>query len=227
MDFLEGIRCPAKSDWKSRNTSRLFSAPSRLVSALREPCSSRFPSGVPARRAERRLAMATATKRIAAGHAEVSQLAVPALTAARREHRCECARIRSGVRPRTPPAVLRTKRHAAEQPGYESFVPGVRPRPARQARPVMGAPPPNRGARSLRNRSLGLHASCPGCRMRFTPDLASYLPACPVCGEPLQSLAGTDQAVGLRLFSLDDIRSPDDTQPPPDALAVSMPDPDH
>jgi hypothetical protein len=34
--------------------------------------------------------MATATKRIAAGHAEVSQLAVPALTAARREHRCEC-----------------------------------------------------------------------------------------------------------------------------------------
>ncbi|HUY59101.1 MAG TPA: hypothetical protein VMV16_05285 [Solirubrobacteraceae bacterium] len=47
-----------------------------------------------------------------------------------------------------------------------------------------------------------------------------------MCGEPLKSLAGTDQAVGLRLFSLDDIRSPDDTHPPSEALAVSMPDPD-
>jgi hypothetical protein len=33
--------------------------------------------------------MATATKRIPAGHAEVSQPVVPALTAARREYCCE------------------------------------------------------------------------------------------------------------------------------------------
>jgi len=90
----------------------------------------------------------------------------------------------------------------------------------------MRATPSNSGARPLRDRSVGLHACCPGCRLRFTPDLAAYLPACPVCGEPLKSLAGTDQAVGLRLFSLDDIRSPDDTHPPSEALAVSMPDPD-
>jgi hypothetical protein len=48
-----------------------------------------------------------------------------------------------------------------------------------------------------------------------------------VCGEPLKSLALADQAVGLRLFSLDDISSPDDTHHPPEALAVSLPDPDH
>jgi predicted amidophosphoribosyltransferase len=93
----------------------------------------------------------------------------------------------------------------------------------------MSATPPGTSERLPRNRSVGLHASCPGCRLRFTPDLAAYLPACPVCGEPLKSLAGTDQAVGLRLFSLHDMHPPDDTHPPPDALAlaVSMPDPDH
>jgi len=89
-DSLEGIRCPLNPSEKVGITPRLVSAPSRLVSALREPCSSRFPSGVPARRAERRLAMATATKRIPAGHAELSQPAVPALTAARGEYHCEC-----------------------------------------------------------------------------------------------------------------------------------------
>jgi hypothetical protein len=91
----------------------------------------------------------------------------------------------------------------------------------------MRTPPPDSSERLSGNRSVGLHASCPGCRLRFTPDLAAYLPACPVCGEALKSLAGPDQVVGLRLFSLEDIRSPDDTHPSPEALAVPMPDPDH
>lgn len=65
------------------------------------------------------------------------------------------------------------------------------------------------------------HASCPDCRLRFTPAAAAYLPACPACGEPLQTLDGFDGAVGFRLFRLDD--APHSL---PQAAAVSMPIPD-
>ena len=63
------------------------------------------------------------------------------------------------------------------------------------------------------------HASCPDCRLRFTPAAAAYLPGCPECGEPLQPLSGVE-GVGFRLFRLDDAR-----YPLPDAVAVAMPTP--
>ena len=64
------------------------------------------------------------------------------------------------------------------------------------------------------------HASCPDCRLRFTPAAAAYLPSCPTCGQPLQPLDGLDGAVGFRLFRLDD--APHSL---PQAVAVAMPTP--
>ncbi len=65
------------------------------------------------------------------------------------------------------------------------------------------------------------HACCLGCRLRFSPAAAAYLPACPQCGERLQTMAALDGTVGFRLFRLAD-------GPPslPEAIAVSLPNPD-
>jgi hypothetical protein len=65
------------------------------------------------------------------------------------------------------------------------------------------------------------HACCARCRIRFAPPAAAYLTACPVCGEPLQPLAGLAAAVGYRLFRLED--APRDL---PEAIELSMPIPD-
>jgi hypothetical protein len=63
-------------------------------------------------------------------------------------------------------------------------------------------------------------ASCPDCRLRFTPAAAAYLPACPTCGEPLQALSRLDEAVGFRLFDPDDA-----PHSRPQAIAVALPTP--
>ena len=65
------------------------------------------------------------------------------------------------------------------------------------------------------------HASCPDCRLRFTPAAAAYLQSCPSCGAPLQSMDGLAGAVGFRLFGPDEA-----TDSAPHAVAVSMPAPD-
>jgi len=65
------------------------------------------------------------------------------------------------------------------------------------------------------------HACCASCRLRFTPAGAAYLTACPACGEPLQPLAGLAEAVGYRLFRLEDAPGA-----LPEAIEVSMPIPD-
>jgi hypothetical protein len=65
------------------------------------------------------------------------------------------------------------------------------------------------------------HVSCPDCRLRFTPAAASYLPACPNCGEPLTRLGGPAEVIGFRLYELDDA-----LQSLPEALEVAMPAPD-
>lgn len=64
------------------------------------------------------------------------------------------------------------------------------------------------------------HASCPDCRLRFTPAAAAYLPSCNTCGQPLQLLDGLDAAVGFRLFGLDDV-----PHSLPQAVAVATPTP--
>ncbi len=65
------------------------------------------------------------------------------------------------------------------------------------------------------------HVSCPACRLRFTPAAASYLPACPICGEPLTRVGGAGGVLGFRLYGLDDA-----LQSLPEALEVAMPTPD-
>jgi hypothetical protein len=62
---------------------------------------------------------------------------------------------------------------------------------------------------------------CPDCRLRFTSAAAAHLVACPECGEPLQSMAGLEHAVGFSLFRLEDV-----PPPLPEAVAVSIPIPD-
>ena len=64
------------------------------------------------------------------------------------------------------------------------------------------------------------HATCPDCRLRFTPAAAAYLPACPTCGGPLQPLNRPDGAVGFRLFAPND--APDSLA---QAIALAMPTP--
>ena len=65
------------------------------------------------------------------------------------------------------------------------------------------------------------HVCCTSCRIRFTPAAAAHLTACPACGNPPQPLASLAEAVGYRLFRLQD-------DPPalPEAVAVSMRIPD-
>jgi hypothetical protein len=65
------------------------------------------------------------------------------------------------------------------------------------------------------------HVCCPGCRLRFPPAAAAYLAVCPQCGEPAQPLASLEDAVGFRLFRLEDI-----PHSLPEAVAVSIPIPD-
>lgn len=65
------------------------------------------------------------------------------------------------------------------------------------------------------------HVCCPDCRLRFTPAAAAYLVTCPECGGPPQTLAGLEEALGFRLFRLEDV-----PHPLPEAVAVSIPIPD-
>ncbi len=65
------------------------------------------------------------------------------------------------------------------------------------------------------------HACCAGCRIRFTPAASAYLTACPECGESPQTLGGLAEAVGYRLFRLEDA-----APALPEAVEVSMPLPD-
>jgi hypothetical protein len=63
---------------------------------------------------------------------------------------------------------------------------------------------------------------CPGCRLRFTRAAGRYLVACPECGEPPQTAASLELALGFRLFELEEV-------PPqlPEALAVAISLPTH
>ena len=65
------------------------------------------------------------------------------------------------------------------------------------------------------------HVCCPDCRLRFTAAAAAYLPACPQCGEPPQTMINPESAVGYRLLKLDDV-----PHSLPEAVAVSIPIPD-
>jgi hypothetical protein len=66
------------------------------------------------------------------------------------------------------------------------------------------------------------HTSCPTCRIRFTPAVASALSACPHCGKPLSARANPMEVIGFSLFRLQDVQHPE-----PEAIAVSvaLPDP--
>ena len=66
------------------------------------------------------------------------------------------------------------------------------------------------------------HTSCPSCRIRFTPAVASALAACPHCGNSLHTSANPKDVIGLRLF-----RPQDAPHPGPEAIAISvaLPDP--
>jgi hypothetical protein len=68
-------------------------------------------------------------------------------------------------------------------------------------------------------------ASCPDCRLRFTPAVSAQLSAqlseCPVCGGSLQVIDRPESAVGFRLYV------PKQASPSlPDTVAVSVPIPD-
>jgi hypothetical protein len=73
----------------------------------------------------------------------------------------------------------------------------------------------------LDRESVVTRASCPDCRLRFTPAVAAQLSACPLCGGSLQILDRPESAVGFRLYV------PKQALPSlPDTVAVSVPIPD-
>jgi hypothetical protein len=76
-------------------------------------------------------------------------------------------------------------------------------------------------ARARRHTTVTTHASCPDCRLRFAPAATAYLPACPVCGAPLQHTRGRVELVGFRLF-----QPADAPMSMPEAIAAEMPAPD-
>lgn len=63
---------------------------------------------------------------------------------------------------------------------------------------------------------------CPHCQLRFLPATATHLTMCPECGLALAEVKGSESLIGFRLFD------PQDIAPIllPDALAVSLPEPD-
>ena len=69
-------------------------------------------------------------------------------------------------------------------------------------------------------RGAPTHICCPDCGLRFTPAAATYLVACPQCGQPPQPMPDLVAAVGFRLFKVEDA-----PLALPEAIAVSMPDP--
>jgi hypothetical protein len=66
------------------------------------------------------------------------------------------------------------------------------------------------------------HTSCPPCRIRFTPAVASALAACPHCGKPLHTSPDPVSVIGFRLFRLQDVPNP---MPEAIAISVALPDP--
>jgi hypothetical protein len=68
--------------------------------------------------------------------------------------------------------------------------------------------------------SVMTHGCCPSCRLRFTPAVAAQLDACPGCGEPPLWIDRTEELVGLRLFTPDDL-----LEAAPVAVAVAVPVP--
>jgi hypothetical protein len=65
------------------------------------------------------------------------------------------------------------------------------------------------------------HVGCSRCRLRFTPEAAAYLVACPECGQPPQPIVGAAGLLGFKLFVLQDV-----SRDAPQAVAVSLPIPD-
>jgi hypothetical protein len=61
------------------------------------------------------------------------------------------------------------------------------------------------------------HVCCPGCRLRFAPAVAAYLEACPSCGEPPESVATAERALGFGLYT-----PADDLLELPAALAAAL-----
>jgi hypothetical protein len=62
-------------------------------------------------------------------------------------------------------------------------------------------------------------ASCPTCRLRFTPAATAILTSCPECGRPLQA-APSAELVGYGLFASD----PDPALPVASAVALPRPE---
>jgi predicted RNA-binding Zn-ribbon protein involved in translation (DUF1610 family) len=61
-------------------------------------------------------------------------------------------------------------------------------------------------------------ASCPSCRLRFTPAAAAILTSCPECGRPLRAAGSTETTLGYRLFV------PADPAPAlPAAMEIALP----
>jgi predicted RNA-binding Zn-ribbon protein involved in translation (DUF1610 family) len=46
---------------------------------------------------------------------------------------------------------------------------------------------------------------CPRCRLRFAPEAASHLTACPTCGEPTQTADRAERMLGMRLYGEDEL----------------------
>ena len=63
-------------------------------------------------------------------------------------------------------------------------------------------------------------ASCPSCRLRFTPAATAILTSCPECGRPLEA-ASSAETLGYQLFGS---LQPDAGLPAAEEVALLPPD---
>ncbi len=66
------------------------------------------------------------------------------------------------------------------------------------------------------------HLCCPRCRLRFTPQAAAYIIACPECGDSPQPIARLELTFGFRVIGPEDLphELPDAT-----AVCIALPRP--
>jgi hypothetical protein len=66
------------------------------------------------------------------------------------------------------------------------------------------------------------HRCCARCRLRFTPAVATYLIACPECGDPPQPISTLELTFGFRLIGPEDLPH---ELPYATARSIALPEP--
>jgi hypothetical protein len=164
------------------------------------------------RGAERRLAMATATKKVRTAKVGLLQHVAPSL---RRSSSLPIKTTAATTTGRSLTAVAKPSLTRIASPRRST-----RSAPhATYTREPVGAPWTTRVQRAPDgSRMMSRHLSCAACRVRLrasAPEIAVLEGRCPICGATLTPVSSAAGVVGLRSFDLDALSQSDDQRGPP------------